>query len=465
MEIRKFLFSTFLVFFWCFVGHESRASLVSTKKGRFELVMSEFAGSQEMEFIDFRLKGYESGVRTPSFLFLETESVRSVVGELTLGGKTKYFVAFAEPDKAPVIWMRLKSTEELNEISDILSKSPWSNGQFNLPVEGQDHNQLQVAEKSLPPTEGELYAKLDFGDSVLGTGLKGWSLPGFRTALRGWDALGFLLSEAQAPFKVVFLMSSVLSERLTRGLDLDTNQRFQFKKFFPRGESPPMDFDFYGEAANGGFHGISDTSYLVERKNAQLSEHEKRASIQSNDRPLFEIFYVAFHLPGNQKNPVLGFFRVYPAALDLHLILDESNRLDATEIANEFGWLANYSIEKNGKVTSPGMEGAMADVFPPRFYVLGFSFPLHRTDRHQLITVERAAADIMTVVLQKHRGVLVDPRALEALRKGSLSDYEAYVQERLRIEGSVEKGKAADQDLGKHWSCRSQLVTVEKKGI
>ncbi|MBK8201148.1 MAG: hypothetical protein IPK68_02070 [Bdellovibrionales bacterium] len=75
--------------------------------------MNEQAHSQQVKFIDFHTKVFESGIRAPRFLFLETESVRTVVGQLTLGTQTKSFVVFSEHDKAPVIWMRLKSLEEL----------------------------------------------------------------------------------------------------------------------------------------------------------------------------------------------------------------------------------------------------------------------------------------------------------------------------------------------------------------
>ncbi|MBK8201147.1 MAG: hypothetical protein IPK68_02065 [Bdellovibrionales bacterium] len=52
-----------------------------------------------------------------------------------------------------------------------------------------DQSQAQVAEKSLPPTEGELYAKLDFGDFVPWVKPKGRSLSGVKTELRAWNAL------------------------------------------------------------------------------------------------------------------------------------------------------------------------------------------------------------------------------------------------------------------------------------
>jgi hypothetical protein len=235
------------------------------------------------------------------------------------------------------------------------------------------------------------------------------------------DALEAILNAAKSPLKIMFLNSSVLRDRITGGLDLDTSERIQFMKFFAEGGGSPKEFNFYEEAANGNFRGISDKSYIQERENARLSEYEEGTSILRN-MPIFEIFYVAFHLPGDQKKPILGFFRVYHASLDLHLILDDRNNSDASEIAIEFGWLASFSINQDGKTTSPGMERAMADVFPDRFYVLGFSFPLYQTRRHELITVEREAADIMTAVLQRHRGVLVDPKALEAVRKGYLRD-------------------------------------------
>lgn len=427
------------------------------KKGRFELIMSESAGLQQVEFIDFQREGYESGIRDPSFLFLETESVRSVVGQVTLGNLTKSFVVFSKSDKAPVIWMRLKSFEELEMVEDLLSESPWSDGHFSLAASGHDQKQAQVAEKSLPPTEGNLYAQLDFGDFVLGVKPRGWRLPGLKSELRGWLALEAILNAAKGPLKVKFLMSSVLRERLTRGLDLDTSQRIQFKKFFVEGGGSLKDFNFYEEAANGPFRGISDTSYIQEWENSERTEYEKRTSVLGN-RPIFEIFYLALHLPGNQKKPILGFFRVYPGSVDLHLILDERNRSDGLEIANEFGWLASFSISRDGKVTSPGMEKAMADLFPNNSYVLGFSFPLHRTGKHQLIIVEREAADIMTAVLQRHRGVLVEPKAFESLRKGSLNDYEAYVHERLRIAGPDEKRNPSNQNSGKDQICRLQLM-------
>ncbi|MBK8201145.1 MAG: hypothetical protein IPK68_02050 [Bdellovibrionales bacterium] len=268
-----------------------------------------------------------------------------------------------------------------------------------------------------------------------------------------------LLNAGKAPLKINFVVSSVLRDRITRGLDLDTSQRIQFKKFFAEGKGSPKDFNFYDEAANGEFRGISDRRYLVERESAHRAEYESRNYLGLGNVPLFQIFYVAFHLPEDQKKPILGFFRVYPWSLDLHLILDDENQSDGREIVSEFAWLATFSISQEGKTTSPGMERAMADLFPNSFYVLGFSFPLYRTDRHELITVERAAADIMTAVLRRNRGVLVDPKALEDLRKGSLNEYEAYVHERLGISGPDKETNPSNEEVGNpQQSCRLQLT-------
>jgi hypothetical protein len=168
MTIWRLLFYFVPLCFSCVLGQDSGASVSSDKKGRFELIMSESADSKEVEYIDFRKKGYESGVRDPSFLFQETNSVRTVVGQVTLGDHTKSFVVFSERDKVPVIWMRLKSLEELEKIRGLLSESPWADGYFSLVASGQDQKQVQVAEESLPPTEGDLYAQLDFGEFILG---------------------------------------------------------------------------------------------------------------------------------------------------------------------------------------------------------------------------------------------------------------------------------------------------------
>lgn len=440
MTVGRLLFCFVPLCFLCVLAQNSGASVSSDKKGRFELIMSESAGSKEVEYIDFQKRDYESGVRNPSFLFQETISVRNVVGQLTLGNQTKSFVVFSEHDRAPVIWMRLKTLEELEKIRGLLSESPWADGRFSLVASGDDQKQAQVAEKSLPPTEGDLYAQLDFGNFFLGVKPQGLRMPGFKTELRGWHALEAILDAAKSSFKIIFLNSSVLRNRITRGLDLDTSKRIQFKKFFAEEGGIPKEFNFYEEAANGNFRGISDASYIAERENAKLPENEKRTSIFRN-MPIFEIFYVAFHLPGDQKKPILGFFRVYPGSLDLHLILNNRNQSDASEIANEFGWLAKFSISQDGKTTSPGMERAMADLFPDSIYVLGFSFPLYRTYRHELITVEREAADIMTAVLQRNRGVLVDPKAVEAVRNGYLNDL---------------NGKSSKQQI-----CRLQLIHGE----
>jgi hypothetical protein len=95
MTVWRLLFCFVPLCFLCVLAQNSGASVSSDKKGRFELIMSESAGSKEVEYIDFQKRDYESGVRNPSFLFQETISVRNVVGQLTLGNQTKISLKYS----------------------------------------------------------------------------------------------------------------------------------------------------------------------------------------------------------------------------------------------------------------------------------------------------------------------------------------------------------------------------------